>query len=103
MDTLPEWKLLEIEAKKKQKLKSDYPDIGKIVTYKGDYGVVVFKPDWKPEDEDPCYKPGMYTDAYAVRWDSKKEFDYEDYGFLDYTYLDEYEFKHINKDGTLKL
>lgn len=96
------WQEQEMLKKQRQKLKNDYPDIGKIVQFKGEVGVVVFSPDWKIEDEDPNYKPGLYTEAYAVRWDTKDENDYEQYGFFDYKYLKSYNFKFINIDGTLK-
>ena len=101
-EEIPYWKQQMDIAKKKQALKTNYPDIGKIVRYKGDVGVVCFDPNWKPEDEYPDYVPGMYTDAYAVRWDTPKEFDYEQYGFFPYTHLDSYDFKYINMDGSLK-
>jgi hypothetical protein len=96
------WELEMIKAKKAREIKQNYPDIGKIVKYKGEYGVVIFDPNFNLEDEYLEYKPGMYTDAYAVRWDSRKEFDLEQYGFFDYEYIEQYEFKFINLDGSLK-
>jgi hypothetical protein len=99
---MEQWEEEMIKAKEKKSLKEKYPDIGKIVKYKGEVGVVVFNPNFNFEDEYPEYKPGMYTDAYMVKWDNKKEWDYEQYGFFEYEYLDSYEFKFINIDGTLK-
>lgn len=96
------WKEQEELKKKRQQLKKNYPEIGKIVKFSGEVGVVVFTPDWNVEDENPEYKPGGYTDGYSVRWDTPDESDYEQYGFFDYEYLDSYDFKHINMDGTLK-
>ena len=60
-------------------------DIGKIVRFSGEVGVVV-----------------MYEGEECVRWDTDKEYDYEQYGFFDYEYLDEYVFQYINMDGSLK-
>jgi hypothetical protein len=95
------WEIEMIKAKKAQEIKRKYPDVGKIVKFKGEYGVVIFDPNFNFEDEYPEYKPGSYSDAYAVRWDTKKEFDLEQY-FFDYEYLDSYEFKYINMDGSLR-
>lgn len=94
------WQEQELLKKQRNLLKTNYPDIGKIVQYKGETGVVVFSPDWKIEDESPGYKPGLYTEAYCVRWDTNREFDHEQYGFFDYKYLKSYEFKYINPDGS---
>jgi hypothetical protein len=64
-------------------------DIGKIVKYSGEYGIVmVINEDNKP--------------SIVVRWDTHKEDDFEQYGQLEYKFIDEYEFKYINMDGTLK-
>ncbi len=95
------WEEEMIKSKAKNALKEKYPDIGKIVKYKGEVGVVIFDPNFNFEDEYPEYEPGKYSDAYAVRWDTKKESDLEQY-FFDYEYLDSYDFKFINIDGTLK-
>ncbi len=96
------WEIEMNKAKAKKSIKDKYPDLGKIVKFKGEYGVVVLSPDFKLEDERTDYKPGSYTDAYCVRWDSSEEFDHEQYGFFDYEYIDSYDFKYINMDGTLK-
>jgi hypothetical protein len=96
------WEIEMIKSKKAKALREKYPDIGKIVKYKGEYGVVIFDPNFNLEDEYPEYKPGMCTDAYAVRWDTRREYDLEQYGFFDYEYVEHYEFKHINMDGSLK-
>lgn len=107
-ETIPHWKQQQLEAEQKKFLKQWYPEIGKIVSFSGEVGVVVFSPGWKVEDEDPeyfKYKPGeFYTEAYSVRWDTKSDFDYEEYaeGTFDYKTLDSYEFKYINPDGTRK-
>lgn len=82
-----------MKSKEKKSLEKKYPDLGKIVKYKKEVGIVVLgsydysNPDMKQE---------------VVRWDSNKEWDYEQYGFCDYQYLDFYNFKYINLDGTLK-
>jgi hypothetical protein len=83
------WQEQELLKKQKKELKKKYPDLGKIVKFAGEVGVVVLDPndkDWE----------------LAVRWDTKDENDYEQYGFFDYEYLDSYDFKYINLDGTLK-
>ena len=63
--------------------------IGKVVKYKGEYGIVV-----------------VQDNTLCVRWDTKKEFDSErlDGGnFIPEIASDQnYEFKWINRDGTLK-
>ena len=65
-------------------------DIGKIVKYSGEYGLVMLAPST------------VKFDKIVVRWDTNKDCDYEGYGQLEYKFIDEYEFKHINLDGTLK-
>ena len=54
-----------------------------IVSYKGEYGVVVD------------------VDEYTVRWDTNKPSDFE-YGVcgLPHNLVDKYDFKYINPDGT---
>ena len=96
-----EFKKKEQEFKKKeQEFKKKYSEIGKIVKYKGEYGVVVFDPEFE-DDGEPFDKNKCYIGAYAVRWDTKREFDLEQY-FFPYEFIDSYEFKYINMDGTLK-
>jgi uncharacterized alpha/beta hydrolase family protein len=83
------WKEQELLKKKRIELKQKYPELGKIVKFSGEVGVVVIDPndtEWE----------------LAVRWDTKDENDYEQFGFFDYEYLDSYDFKYINLDGTLK-
>ena len=78
-------KIEEIIAKDQR-----YLDVGKIVRYGGETGVVVCDPnyaDW---------------DSIFVSWDTKGGNDYEGYGGLPYIFLDSYEFKYINPDGTKK-
>jgi hypothetical protein len=94
------WELEMIKSKKEQELKKKYPDIGKIVKYKGEYGLVVFDSTFE-DDGEPFDKDKFYIDAYAIRWDSKREFDLEEY-FFDYEFIDSYEFNYINMDGNLK-
>ena len=81
------------KAKELKLLKQKYPDLGKIVKYKGEYGVVILS---------SYCKDGSGDIEEVVRWDTNTEFDNEQYGFLDYEYIDSYEFKYINIDGTLK-
>jgi len=92
-EEIPYWKQLEIEANQKKELHAKYPDLGKIVKYQGEYGVVIMGSYEFGNDD---------IHEQVVRWDSPKEFDSEQYGFFDYEYIDEYEFKYINMDGTLK-
>lgn len=99
---MEQWKIDMNEAKRKKELKKKYPHIGKIVKYKGEYGVVCFDPDFKIEDINSTSDIKYFDDIYAVRWDTNTIFDYEQYGFLDYEYIDSYDFKYINMDGTLK-
>ena len=72
-----------------KRIEKKYPDLGKIVKFAGEVGVVVLYPNDKDLE-------------LAVRWDTKDGNDYEQYGFFDYEYLDSYDFKYINLDGTLK-
>lgn len=65
-------------------------DIGKIVRYDNETGIVLYDPEYAD------------WDSIFVRWDTNKENDYEGYGGLPYIFLDSYDFKYINKDGTLK-
>ena len=81
------WQEQEEIKKQKKLLKEKFPLIGQIVYYKGEYGVVLY-------DED--------DNDYMVRWDTNRESDYEGFG-LPYKYIDKYEFKYINMDGTLKI
>lgn len=89
-EEVPNWKQKMLDAKAKKEMDSKYPDLGKIVKYSGEYGLVILGDYGNNENEE------------VVRWDTPKEFDNEQYGFFDYEYIDEYEFKYINLDGTLK-
>jgi hypothetical protein len=89
-EEVPYWKQQMIDSKKKKEQSRKYPDVGKIVKYDGEYGVVIV---------------GDYGNGKmgsVVRWDTPNEDDTEQYGFFDYEYLGDYNFKHINKDGSLK-
>jgi len=90
MEEVPHWKQAELEAKRKKELQAKYPNIGKIVKYEGEYGVIIFGDFGNGKEEE------------IVRWDSKDEADTEQFGFFDYEYIDNHEFEHINPDGTLK-
>lgn len=90
---MEKWEIDRDEAKKAKLIKETYPNIGRIVKYKGEYGVVILGTDCK--DDITIYEE-------VVRWDTNKEFDNEEFGFFDYKFIDEYEFKYINNDGTLK-
>ena len=91
-ETVPHWKQAQIEAEKKRALKEKFPDLGKIVKFSGEYGVVILG----------SYTDGVEMQEQVVRWDTPNEFDSEQYGFFDYEYLDSYDFKYINMDGSLK-
>ena len=94
------WEIEMIKSKKEKELKKKYDKIGKIVKYRGEYGLVVFDPEFK-DDGTPYIEGVDYSDRYAIRWDSKKEFDLEQY-FFPYEFIDSYEFNYINMDGSLK-
>lgn len=95
-EVIPHWKQAQLEAEQKRAEQKSYPELGKIVKFSGEYGVVIFTEDYKG---DTSMHP---IEALCVRWDTPKEFDSEQFGFFDYEYIDEYEFKYINMDGTLK-
>lgn len=85
------WEIEKKKAEEKRELQKKYPDLGKIVKYEGEVGVVILGSyDYSnPEDIEE-----------VVRWDTNKEWDNEQYGFFNYQYLDSYNFKYINPDGT---
>jgi len=85
------WEIQRDRAKSEKDLLKKHPEIGKIVKYDGEYGVVLYRPDIK-----------FNLHGLVVRWDTKKKEDFEQFGFFDYEYIDNYEFKYINKDGSLK-
>ena len=93
------WKIEMEKSKKEKEIKKRYPELGKIVKFKGEYGIVLLSPDF--EFSWDGYNPGDEVEDLCVRWDTRKEFDSEQF-FFDYEYLDEYDFKYINMDGTLK-
>jgi hypothetical protein len=93
MSDIPYWKQQQLEAESKKKIAEQYPDLGKIVRYQGETGIVILG---------SYCRDGSSGVEEVVRWDTPKEFDNEQYGFFPYTYLDSYEFKYINPDGTLK-
>ena len=79
----------------KKKENFDFPcteDIGKIIHYKGEKGVVIKTP----------LELAEHIGEVCVRWDNKKKNDYEGYYGLPCEFVDDYELKHINIDGTLK-
>ena len=63
---MEQWKIDMNEAKRKKELKKKYPHIGKIVKYKGEYGVVCFDPDFKIEDINSTSDIKYFDDIYAV-------------------------------------
>lgn len=90
---MEQWEIDMNKAKELKALKQKYPDLGKIVYYEGEYGIIILG---------SYCKDGSGDIEQVVRWDTNKEFDNEQYGFLDYKYIDSYDFKYINIDGTLK-
>ncbi len=88
------WNGYEFVNKKKKEV-LDFvgaEDIGKIVQYKGEKGVLVRTPSHLEE----------HIGKICVRWDNKKEDDYEGYYGMPCKFIDDYELKYINADGTLK-
>ncbi len=84
-----EWWEEQKKLKEERELeKKKYPLLGTIVKFSGEYGVLV-----KDEDSEG---------RYLVRWDNKRESDFEEFAQLNYEYPTDYELKHINPDGTLK-
>lgn len=92
-ETIPAWKQAQLDAEAKREQALKYPDLGKIVRYEGETGVVILG---------TFHRDGSGEVEQVVRWDTPKKWDSEQYGFFPYTYLDSYEFKYINQDGTLK-
>lgn len=84
-----------MNIKKKEIEVLDFPgaeDIGKIVQYSGEKGVVIRTPKDLIEN----------LGEVCIRWDNKRKDDYEGYYGMPCTFIDDYELKHINIDGTLK-
>jgi hypothetical protein len=85
-ESIPEWKRLQLEAERNRLIKSKLPDLGKIVRYKGDTGVVTLSPDKSLDDYTIEQLNEMHPvdmqNFIAVRWDTDKEYDYEQYGFF---------------------
>ena len=97
MREIPYWKQEMLKAEKRNKIKEDFPDLGRIVKYRGEYGVVVYEDLVKEvTGEDAEYGP-LY-----VSWDSKGGGDFEGFPGLPYVFLDKYKFKNINNDGRSK-
>lgn len=100
---IPEWEQLALisqEKRDKEKFLSEtvigYEDLGKIITYKGKYGVLVLSSDFGLDDENN-------DTAVCIRWDTNKKFDFEEYvggNWVGNFVNNSYEFKFINKDGT---
>lgn len=90
---MEQWEIDMNKAKELKVLKQKYPDLGKIVFYEGEYGVVILG---------SYCNDGSGDIEEVVRWDTNKKFDNEQYGIIDYKFIDSYEFKYINIDGTLK-
>lgn len=95
-EEVPYWKQQQLKSDSKKALKLKYPDLGRVVFYKGEYGVLVETPNYE-EGEDMC--------PLSIRWDTNKENDFEEFSggnwmpdFIDNPYT----FKYINTDGTLK-
>lgn len=97
-EKVPYWKQQELKAKKKKNKEEElkksitaYEDIGKVVSYRGEKGILVLG--------QMCGQPEV-----VIRWDTSKKEDYEGYlGFAGLKFIEEpIELKHINRDGTLK-
>lgn len=105
-EEIPHWKqqeLLTKEKKEKEALYKEkifgYADLGKVVTYESEYGVLVLTSDFGL-DAGPDGLPEV-----CIRWDTAKEFDFEEYNggnVIADIVTEAYTFKHINQDGTLK-
>lgn len=87
----------KFEKERIKELEEEFPDLGKIVYYDGEYGLVILDRHITIEQ--------LIADNYdksiepiCVRWDSNKDYDYEQYGFLNYKFIDNYNFKHIKKE-----
>ncbi len=89
------WHSYEFMNVKNKEEVLDFPcaqDIGKIVRYKGEKGVVIKTPTELVE----------HIGEICVRWDNNKKSDYEGYYGMQCTFIEDYELKYINIDGTLK-
>lgn len=88
------WNGYEFVNKKKKEILdfAGAEDIGKIVQYKGEKGVIIRTPSNLVE----------HIGEVCVRWDNKKSDDYEGYYGMPCKFIDDYELKYINTDGTLK-
>lgn len=98
---MSDWKLEAEKAKQRKQekeswskmMKSKYGElmdwVGKVVKFKGEYGIIVIK-----------------DDELFIRWDTKRVNDYESFdggNWMPEIVKDQnYNFKHINIDGTLK-
>lgn len=85
------WEIEKNKADAKKALHTKYPELGKIVTFQNEYGVVLLSED---------------SEELCIRWDTNQEFDFEQYPYGcwgdGFKFVEKYEFKYINMDGTLK-
>lgn len=94
------WEIEQIKSKYKNKLLSKYPEFGKAVYFKGEYGLVLF-------DNNIDIINCLFTDdevydveALVVRWDTKK-LDLEQF-FFDYKYFDSHDFRYFDMKEEVK-
>jgi hypothetical protein len=94
-EDVPYWKQQMLDAQAKKEEAKKYPDLGKIVKFEGEYGVIIL---------DTYHEGNEELKEQVVRWDTPREFDNEQYegSPFQYEFIDNYEFKYINMDGTLK-
>lgn len=96
MSELPEWKQRQLDALKRLALKEKFPEIGKIVKFEGEFGIIVHR------DQVPSNYQERLTDNWDlfIAWDSPEGGEYEQYGFFgDIIYDGDYTLKYINSNG----
>lgn len=91
----------EDKVKNEKKLKETifgYEDIGRVIQYKGKYGVLVLSSTLWPIQEGD-------EDCVVMRWDERREMGeiYSGGNWMPEFVDEPHEFKHINMDGTLKI